>query len=125
MILDAVGDLVNILMEYDGLCDSNDEETPVEENLNSKTPATCLEEDGEEADGEWITFLNPTTGITLRLPRHTEEKSIERCRGTGAWISKDDLSHMRREGEEKWRGLGAWTWEDDLRHMREKVEEKW
>ena len=100
------------LLEYDDLWGSSDEEEEL-------PPVPC-----EEDDGEWVTFFNPSTGNTLRLPRHTEEEAEERWRPPGAWTSLDDLLswdslllHSPWD-DERWRGPGAWTSEDDLLSVR-------
>ena len=85
---DGLEDLADPPMEYDDLWDSEGEETPLEEDL---APAPCVAEDSDGADEEWVTFFNPSTGKTLRLPRHTEEEEAARWRCPGAWTSEDDL----------------------------------
>ena len=87
---DDVGDSADPPLEYDDLWGSDGEETPVEEELCPVTPAPCVAGDGEGADEEWVTFVNPSTGKTLLLPRHTEEEAAGRWRDRGAWTSYDD-----------------------------------
>ena len=115
---DGLEDKTDQPLGYDDLWDLGGEETPLEENLAPETPAPCVAEDGEAVEGEWATFYNPSTGKTLRLPRHTEK----RWRATWTWNSEDDLSLQASDGdegewegdEERWRGTGAWTSEDDM-----------
>ena len=69
-------------LEYDDLWGSRDEEETLveEEVLYPVTPVPCVTGYCEEGDGEWVTFLKPSTGKTLRFPRHTEEEVEERWR---------------------------------------------
>lgn len=69
----------------------SDEASPPKVDMSSASPVSAKsEEGGEDADfsGSWVTFVNPSTGRTLRLPAHTE--NTDRWRGPGAWTSDDD-----------------------------------
>ena len=54
---------------------------------------SLLTSEGEAGDTEpgWVTFVNPSTGRSLRLPAHTKEEEAGRWSGPGAWTAQDDL----------------------------------
>ncbi|MPC75383.1 hypothetical protein E2C01_069769 [Portunus trituberculatus] len=117
---DALMNAEDSSLEYDDLWEEIPLEEEEEESLEA--PDSCVGDDSEADDGEWVTFVNPSTGRTLRLPRHIEEEAVERWRAPWVWTSLDDLLSLDNVlspwGTEKWRGPGAWTSEDDLLSVR-------
>ena len=96
----------------EGLVTRNEEEASI------CTPAS---------DGQWVNFVNKSTGATFSLPAHTQAEKEIRWRGSGAWTSEDDFvdgewvtfvnkftratfslpAHTLAEKEARWRGAGA------------------
>ena len=60
----------------EGLVTENEEEASV------CTPAS---------DGQWVTFVNKSSGATFSVPAHTQVEKEDRWRGPGVWTSEDDL----------------------------------
>lgn len=80
-----------VLSQGLGGLDVGSEQPPAAAGGEVRIHSPAVASDGEGRFTEkWVTFVNRSTGSSVRLPAHTKEEAEGRWSGPGAWTAEDD-----------------------------------